>query len=84
MRRAACCPAWLSAAATIRWTCLPQRCKAAIKAGHTLCSPHSLCVQERIRQLHQELFRLAADVHPVSAVLDAVAGGLASKNNRQA
>ena len=37
-----------------------------------------------MRQLHQELLRLAADVHPQARVVDAVAAGLASKNNRQA
>ena len=41
-----------------------------------------LHVQERVRSLHQELCRLAADVHPSPHVVDAVATGLNSKNNR--
>ena len=41
-----------------------------------------MLLQERVRQLHQELCRLAADVHPQPRVVDAVATGLNSKNNR--
>ena len=35
-----------------------------------------------MRQLHQELFHLACEVHPTAKVLDALALGLGSKNTR--